>query len=164
MREAEIKDAPALARLMNELEKESNFLLFEPDERNMSAQQAEGMIRSFQSQENSTVWLAFDEGRVIGHVTCIGGRANRNSHCAKVVAGVRKEQQGKGVAFSLLEKVKEWAVNSGIHRLELSVMVHNEPAFHVYKKAGFEVEGRLKHSLCVDGNWIDEHMMALILS
>ncbi|MBA2174627.1 GNAT family N-acetyltransferase [Halobacillus locisalis] len=164
MREAEVKDAPALARLMNDLEKESNFLLFEPNERQMSAKQAEQMIQNFNSKENSTVWLAFDEGRVIGHVTCIGGGVKRNAHCAKVVAGIQRDQQGKGIASSLLERVKEWAVHSGIHRLELSVMVHNEAAFHVYKKAGFEVEGRLKHSLCVDGNWIDEYMMALLLS
>ena len=42
-------------------------------------------------------------------------------------------------------------------------MVHNERAIRLYKKMGFEIEGTKKHSLFVNGQYVDEYYMAKIL-
>ncbi|CCG44495.1 hypothetical protein HBHAL_2140 [Halobacillus halophilus DSM 2266] len=47
--------------------------------------------------------------------------------------------------------------------MELTVMVHNEPAIQLYKKAGFIKEGVKCDSLYVNHQWVDEYAMAKIL-
>lgn len=36
-------------------------------------------------------------------------------------------------------------------------MVHNKAAIGLYKKMGFQIEGRMKDSLLVDGKHVDEY-------
>lgn len=55
---------------------------------------------------------------------------------------------GKGLAVSCLK----W----------LTVMTHNSRAIALYKKMGFTIEGLKKHSMKVDGRYVDEYLMAKI--
>lgn len=47
-------------------------------------------------------------------------------------------------------------------RLELTVETPNEAAINLYKKSGFVIEGTKKCTMLVNGNYIDEYMMAKI--
>ena len=59
---------------------------------------------------------------------------------------------------------ERWArERGGIHRLELTVMAHNFKAVALYERAGFTIEGSRRHSLLVDGSYVDEHYMAKLL-
>lgn len=156
------EEAGDFVSLTNQLEKESDFLLYEAGERGMSIKKARSLIEAIGKQENSVLFAAKDDGKLIGHVMCIGGSAKRNRHSAKVVTGVLARYQGMGWASHLFKKIDGWAIDHQIHRLELTVMVHNERAIKLYKKIGFEVEGTKKHSLLVNGKWVDEYLMAKI--
>lgn len=57
----------------------------------------------------------------------------------------------------------QWAKKSQLHRLELTVIEHNEQAVHLYKKMGFEVEGVKRNSLLIDGQYVNELYMAKLL-
>jgi len=46
----------------------------------------------------------------------------------------------------------------------LTVLANNPWALHVYEKAGFEVEGRLRRATYVDGAFIDVMVMAALRS
>ncbi|MCA0969732.1 GNAT family N-acetyltransferase [Halobacillus litoralis] len=164
MRVLQPEDAHMYVTLLDQLERESEFLLFEPGERNMTEEQARSMIQAFSQQENSAVWGEERNGELVGHVTCIGGRAHRERHAIKLIAGVQEAYQGQGIAGGLFERAIEWARDSSIVRMELTVMVHNERAIQLYKKYGFEVEGVKRKSLKVSGDWVDEYVMSLILS
>lgn len=50
-----------------------------------------------------------------------------------------------------------------MHRLELTVMAHNHRAVGLYERMGFSVEGRRSQCLVVDGQFVDEFYMAVIL-
>ncbi|NMB90388.1 MAG: GNAT family N-acetyltransferase, partial [Chloroflexi bacterium] len=52
----------------------------------------------------------------------------------------------------------------GIHRLELTVMTHNQRALALYRKMGFEIEGTLRHNMRVDGVYVDEYSLAQLLT
>jgi RimJ/RimL family protein N-acetyltransferase len=56
-----------------------------------------------------------------------------------------------------------WAVEQGIHRLELTVMVHNQRAIDLYEKVGFQREGRKRDALLVGGEYVDEYVMGRLL-
>lgn len=68
--------------------------------------------------------------------------------------------RNSGLLFNTLE---EWAKDNGVHRLELTVMVHNEAGIALYKKSGFEIEGTKRHSLIIRGKFIDEYYMSKLI-
>lgn len=47
-----------------------------------------------------------------------------------------------------------------LHRVELTVYVDNEPAQALYRKFGFETEGRLRDYAVRDGVFVDALSMA----
>jgi RimJ/RimL family protein N-acetyltransferase len=73
---------------------------------------------------------------------------------------VREASSGRGLGTSLLAELSVWAERTGLHRLELTVMAHNERALALYRRCGFEVEGTRRHSLLVDGRYVDELLLA----
>lgn len=84
---------------------------------------------------------------------------HRNRHSVSIVIGILKVHQGLGLANNLFTSLLDWAKSSNIHRLELTVMPHNEHATSLYKKHGFEIEGIKKHSLKIRDTYIDEYYM-----
>lgn len=55
-----------------------------------------------------------------------------------LVAGYR----GRGVGTMLLNEAIEWAAAHGAHKVGLEVWPHNPAAIALYRRAGFEEEGR----------------------
>lgn len=163
IREITKDDASNFINLVKQVEKESEFMLFEPDERKITIEQQFKRIESMQLEENSTIFIAENVDKLVGYLVVIGGSANRNKHSAYLVIGVLKQFSGLGIGTKLFEKLQEWSVQHKIHRLELTVMNHNERAISLYKKAGFEIEGTKRNSLFVNGTYIDEYYMSKLL-
>ena len=87
----------------------------------------------------------------------------RNRTTAYLVMGVLAEASGRGLGTGLLSEAKHWAAAHGVHRLELTVMAHNHRAASLYQRMGFSVEGRRAQCLVIDGRFVDELYMAVIL-
>ncbi len=156
-------DAAALLRLKQRLDRETSFMLLEVGERDTSvrvlARQLEDMARS----GNSVVIVAEIGADLAGYVELAGGEFRRNRATAQLVIGVLAEASGKGVGSGLLEEAKRWAAAHGLHRLELTVMTHNRRAAGLYQRAGFSVESRRAECLLVDGRFVDELHMAVLV-
>lgn len=163
IREITKDDASNFVNLVKQVEKESEFMLFEPDERKITLEQQIKRIESMQQDVNSTIFIAEEANKLVGYLVVIGGIANRNKHSAYLVIGVLKECSGQGIGTKLFEKLQEWSAHHKIHRLELTVMNHNDRAISLYKKAGFEIEGTKRNSLFVNGKYIDEYYMSKLL-
>jgi RimJ/RimL family protein N-acetyltransferase len=50
-----------------------------------------------------------------------------------------------------------------MHRLELTVMAHNQRAIAFYEKCGFIKEGVRRNSITIDRQFIDEIFMARLI-
>ncbi len=156
-------DAGELLRLQHSLDTETAFMLLEPGERQTNVQQVQEMIEGFARSETSTLIGAEVDGQLAGYVSARGGSVNRNRHSAYLVMGLLKRYQGMGVGSGLLRGLIAWAEKSGLVRLELTVMQHNERAIALYTKCGFTPEGTKVKSLKVDGDWVDELYMSKII-
>jgi ribosomal protein S18 acetylase RimI-like enzyme len=55
---------------------------------------------------------------------------------------VAREWRGRGLGSALMVAAIEWARQSGLHKLSLSVWPHNAAAIALYRKCGFVEEGR----------------------
>ena len=73
--------------------------------------------------------------------------------------------RGQGIGQKLLEAGIAWARNAGAHKMALHVWPHNERAIALYRKLGFEHEGRLvKHFRRNNGELWDCLLMGLVLA
>lgn len=87
----------------------------------------------------------------------------RRNHCAWFFLGVRQSFQGGGIGTKLLQTAVAAAdVLFGLGRLELTVYVDNETAISLYKKFGFDIEGRHRNFVRRGGERIDAYSMARI--
>lgn len=157
------QDDQMLADLILRIEKESNFMLYEGGERSLDARGINQKIKTVQSQENSTIIVAEDDSKLIGYVMAMGGLARRNRHSAYLVAGLLKDYRNKGIGTKMFQTLLSWAQKKGLHRLELTVIAHNDAAIALYKKMGFKVEGVKRDSLWISGKYVDEYYMARLL-
>ena len=121
------------------------------------------MISAFASEKNSAILVAENEQQLAGYLIAKGGSASRNRHSAYLVIGILEEYRSRGIGTRLFEEMLNWAKSQELHRLELTVMSHNEAGINLYKKMGFEVEGKQRDSLLVDGNYVDEYYMSMLL-
>ncbi|GGC77090.1 GCN5 family N-acetyltransferase [Thalassobacillus devorans] len=163
VREIKVTDAKGLSILTKQVEDSSDYMLWEPEERIINRERQLKMIKSVQEKENSTILIAENCGALVGYLLAFGGSAKRNNHSAYIVIGISKDYRGQGIGTKLFRKLEEWAANHNIHRLELTTVTKNEAGLSLYKKMGFEIEGTKRHSLFINGKWIDEYFMAKLL-
>ena len=64
----------------------------------------------------------------------------------------------------VLAVVDHGLTTMGLHRISLEVYAFNPRARHVYEKVGFVHEGTGRDALIFDGEWIDVHFMAILVS
>jgi ribosomal protein S18 acetylase RimI-like enzyme len=155
--------AAGLLALKHALDRETRFMLLEPGERTEGPGAVAADLDQVARSGNSVVVVAESAGQLAGYAEARGGRFRRNRATAHVVTGVLAAARGQGAGAGLLRELTRWAPAHGIHRLELTVMAHNQRARDLYERMGFTVEGRRRECLVVDGHLVDELYMALLL-
>lgn len=156
-------DAASLLDLKRRLDQETSFMMFEPGERDSSVRDLARELDSAARSPNSVILVAELGDQLAGYLELTGGSFRRSRATAYLVIGVRADAAGRGIGAGLLRRAKEWAAAHSLHRLELTVMAHNDRAVRLYERMGFTVEGRRVECLLVDGQFIDELTMAAIL-
>ncbi len=157
-------DAPAFLDLLHALDRETKFMYFEPGERTSTLEDIQQRIERVLSTDNSAVLVADPgDGRLAGHISASGGASARSRGTVYIVVGIRQQFTGQGLGARLFAGLEAWARRAGVHRLELTVMAHNTRGVALYQKRGFVIEGVKKHSMLVDGCYIDEYYMGKIL-
>jgi RimJ/RimL family protein N-acetyltransferase len=106
-------------------------------------------------------FVAVADGEVVGHL----GLHPEHNGTADVGMVVADGWRGKGVGSALLEAAITWArAEPGVHKLTLQVWPHNGSAQALYRKFGFEREGRLRrHYRRRGGELWDALVMGLVL-
>jgi RimJ/RimL family protein N-acetyltransferase len=163
IRQALRSDTEDLAALIGQVERESPYMLYGAGEREISAEKQAQMIEILTKKSNSEILVSVEDNKLVGYLFAIGGNAIKNKHCAYIVIGISAENRGRGIGTRLFEGLEKWALNSGIHRLELTVITENIAGIKLYEKAGFKIEGIKQDSLFMDGRFVDEYYMSKIL-
>ncbi|EJC6747044.1 GNAT family N-acetyltransferase [Vibrio vulnificus] len=163
IREVRVSDAQSVLELMYQLDRESKFMMLEEGERNTTLEQQVKILESFSESDSKVMFVILSEQEVCGFVAGIGNTANRNCHSMYCVMGIKQSASGCGYGKQLLKHLENWALEHEFTRLELTVMCHNDRAFNLYQKQGFEVEGTKRNSLHVDGRYVDEFYMSKLL-
>ncbi|MCE1255080.1 MAG: GNAT family N-acetyltransferase [Anaerolineae bacterium] len=151
------QDAECFLDLLLALDAESSFMMLEIGERSTDLMQIQEQIRQ------TKIIAARQDRLLLGYLSLQCETFRRNRHTAYIVCGIRQAYQGQGIGTRLFAAAETWAKANGIHRLELTVMCHNERAIALYQKMGFEREGIKRHSLKVNNKYVDEFYMAKLI-
>lgn len=156
-------DAEALLALLHRLDSETQFMMVEPGERTTTVDEQRQKLEQLAISEDECVFLAMEDNLAVGYVQGSRLPFQRARHTLYLVIGVARSHWGRGLGRKLLAAIETWAAAAGVTRLELTVMTTNERAVALYQRCGFEVEGRRRHAMFIDGAYIDELHMAKLL-
>lgn len=106
--------------------------------------------------------VALADGKVVGWCDVAVRPRSTQQHSGTLGMGVIGEYRGKGIGRALMQATLAAARTRGIRRIELTVRVDNEPAKRLYESFGFVTEGLCKRHMCIDGQFIDSWLMALL--
>lgn len=161
IRRCEINDADNMLKMLLELDKETEYMLFEADERPNDINRVKAMINQSINGDNLLL-IATEDDNIIGFLSAQRGIIRKIKHTAYIVVGIREKFRGKGIGKKLFCELDLWAKENNISRLELTVMCPNSMTKQLYEKNGFEVEGTKRNSIFMNGKYIDEYYMSKI--
>ena len=162
VREIEFSDAAAFWEMQFQLDKETSYMMYEPNERVRNDDSINNLIKN-SIEGKALLLVAEDHKQIVGFLSAQRGGPNRIKHTAYIVVGIREAYRGQGIGSEFFKRLDLWARAKNITRLELTVMCTNHIAKKLYEKSGFVIEGVKKNSMLVNGEFIDEFYMAKLL-
>lgn len=158
------RDAEAFLHLRKQVADETSFMLRNSEEITFSVEGQREQIQRVLLQDRHLMLIAENEGSLLGFLIGVRSDPKRTQHVLTLVVGVRQSSVRQGIGTLLFSEMEVWAINHGIHRLELHVLITNQAAIAFYTKQNFYIEGVMKHSQCIEGQYFDAYLMAKILS
>jgi ribosomal protein S18 acetylase RimI-like enzyme len=104
-----------------------------------------------------------DEHRIVGSASLSFNTNEIFKHKAELSITVHDDHQNMGIGTAMLEHLLSIARMKKLRKVWLLVDTDNDRAVHLYKKVGFEIEGKLSKERCFDGKFGDEYRMAIFL-
>ncbi|SEV86526.1 GNAT family N-acetyltransferase [Natrinema salifodinae] len=110
--------------------------------------------------QSRTFFVATVDGDVVGwtHLDCDGVDPVRE--VAQQTVGVREGYRGHGIGSALLQRGIEWAEANGYRKVYNSIPVVNDTALEFLTVHGWNTEAIRRDHYTIDGEHIDEVMMA----
>ncbi len=107
----------------------------------------------------------FVEGDLIGSLGFFRFEGPKIEHIGRIVAvHVAAEQQGNGYGPAIVSAALERARQMpGVSIIQLTATTTNDRAISMYESFGFEICGTTPRAMLVEGEYVDEHLMALKL-
>ena len=131
VRPARAADVRSMLRMFSAVASERRFIRTE----SVGRDRARRIRRSFHRP-----WT---RERVVGHIGVEREDGPILNHVASLGMGVAREWRGRGIGSALLVEAFRWAQWAGVEKLALTVYPGNEAAIRLYRKFGFQEEGRL---------------------
>lgn len=163
-REPELEDAKKIVDFYNYVGGETTFLSFEKDEYPMDEAGQKEDIISTKKQPASIMLLAMDKDEIAGIGTIHSGNKIKARHQGELGIVVAKKYQAKGIGTEMIRRLIDFCKGNGITtRIQLDTRCDNEVAVKLYERFGFEIEGRLKNTTLINGEYFDLYVMGLML-
>ncbi|MFC3958494.1 helix-turn-helix domain-containing GNAT family N-acetyltransferase [Halovivax cerinus] len=113
--------------------------------------------------ESRMFFVATVADEVVGWVHIHAPELDKLSHTAELTVGVIEDYRGHGIGSHLLARGLEWAGSNGYERVYNSVPSTNDVAIEFLAEHGWETEAVREGHYKIDGEYVDEVMMAVSL-
>ena len=113
--------------------------------------------------ESRMFFVATVKSEVVGWVHIHAPELDKLSHTAELTVGVIEEYRSHGIGSHLLARGLEWAGSNGYEKVYNSVPSTNEEAIAFLESHGWETEAVREDHYKLNGDYVDEVMMAVEL-
>jgi putative acetyltransferase len=104
-----------------------------------------------------------NERRIVGSASLAFNEREIYRHKAELGIAVHDDYQNMGIGTAMLKHLLDIARMKKLRKVLLLVDTGNDRAVHIYKKAGFEMEGKLRNEKYLKGQYGDLYRMAIFL-
>jgi len=163
VREIVKADRENYKQLRSTLDKESTMWGAAPGERERLGDFAGRQFDQVLNSSRSIILVVEEGGLLISFLSLETSDWESLSETTILMVGVLSSHQGKGISSRMFECSEKWALDNGIHRIELTVLVTNVLAISLYEKQGYIQEGIRKESIKRDNLYYDEIYMSKLL-
>ncbi|PUZ28935.1 hypothetical protein DCC81_05530 [Chitinophaga parva] len=154
----ELDEAAALMHCLQQMTRESDFLLHTPEEAlGMDIPGERAFIKSFRDQPNHLLLVAVVDGFIVGYLTVTQGRFYKQAHTGEMGIAILRNYWNLGIGRRLMTAMVRWAEDHPLLELiYFQVFAHNEKAIQLYRNFDFQECGRLPGGIRQkDGRRID---------
>ncbi len=165
IREAHPEDAAKIIAYVNALlEEPESFLELSKGEFTLTVKEEMRFLENCWNSPNSIFIVAAEDEKIVGQLLCNGNTRAKVRHNVVLGMSVDQKYRGKGIGSILIEYAIDWAKGTNIvKRIELLVFKTNNRAIHLYEKYGFVKEGEKQKAVRINGEYINEYIMALMV-
>jgi RimJ/RimL family protein N-acetyltransferase len=117
-------------------------------------------LRAIRRYPNAAVYVAEDEGEIVGRLSVARDQHPASSHVADVGLMVAASHRRRGIGTALLDAAVQWGREAGVRKLELHVFPWNGAAIALYERYGFVKEGYRRGHYRRGDEYMDAILMA----
>jgi len=111
--------------------------------------------------ESRVFFVALVNDEVVGWAHIDAQEIDKLRHTARLTFGVVEEYRGHGIGTRLFERALDWASENGYEKIYQSIPATNEIALEFLENKGCEVEATRENHYKIDGENVDEVMLAV---
>ena len=165
IREARIDDAKNLLAYLQQVGSESDNLTFDAKGVPFTEEQERVYLDLRKCSLTNITLLAMEGEKIIGSLGVDTPSFERLSHRGEMGISVLKEYWGQGVGSALLEAMFSWIREypTLLRKIDLTVREDNDRAIALYKKFGFQEEGKVTRLVAIGNTFYDGISMGLLL-
>lgn len=160
IREIHVNDAKDMVEYLKIVNGESDFMNSYPEEINLSVEEEEKMIESFNKSDSTLMLVVEMDRRIIASGTIIRLSKKKMRHRGNVAVAVFKEFWNLGIGKNILLCLEGYAKDLGLSQIELDYYSGNKRARALYDKIGFIETGKTPNAIILkDGRAFDSVKM-----
>ena len=103
-------DAAAYWQLRQQIDRETEFLRFESDDWLITTQRVRGRIELMLATDNQMIFVADDDGQLIGFLWAAGGLYRHNHHKVHIIVGVLDAYKRQGLGHTVVDGLRRLGV------------------------------------------------------
>jgi ribosomal protein S18 acetylase RimI-like enzyme len=156
VRPARQEDISGIIGVMKQVADEKRYIVAEDVAQELAADSA--LMRG--DLEDRRFFVATIDDEVVGWCGVERPQLEKLAHTAELTLGILEEYRGKDIGSHLMERAMSWADKEGFHKVYNSVPATNAPGIEFLEDHGWNTEAIRRNHYRIDGEFVDEVMMA----
>jgi len=160
VRPARQKDLTGIVGAIRQVAERGTYIVAETVAQELDHQEA---LLRHNELESRMFFVATVNDEVVGWVHINAPELEKLHHTAELTVGVVDEYRGRGLGSHLLSRGLEWAGKNGYEKVYQSIPSTNDAAVEFLEEHGWETEAVREDHYKIDGEYVDELMLAVEL-
>lgn len=159
IRPARQEDISGIIGVMKQVADERRYIVAEDVAKQLAGDSA--LMR--EDLENQRFFVGTVDDEVVAWCGVEQPSLEKLAHNAELTLGVLEEYRGSGIGSRLMERGLSWAEESGFHKVYNSVPATNSDGIQFLENHGWNTEAIRRDHYRIEGEFVDEVMMAVQL-